>query len=148
MKFSLAFVAALLAPALAAPAPAADSVSMMAASPEWTIKSLKRVCNKADTSCAWTFSIDTHSGATPVACTYTVTGSPASQQAAGAAAECGVFTVTSGWSGQFGEGNGFTTLSVVSRTRKQIIWPAYTDKQVTGGKVVTPDQSYAPAALP
>ena len=77
-----------------------------------------------------------------------VTGSPASRQKAGGPGKCGAYTVTSGWSGQFGEGNGFTTLSVVDQAKKLIVWPAYTDKQLAGGKVVKPDQAYAPTKLP
>ncbi|CAI7603638.1 unnamed protein product [Penicillium crustosum] len=128
-------------------APADTSVkSMMADSPQWTLQNTKRVCNPEDTSCTWTFGIYPGAGdATP--CTYVVAGSPASRANGGPAA-CGGFTVTSGWSGQFGEENGFTTLSVVDNASKQIIWPAYTDKQLAGGQVVKPDQSYAPAALP
>lgn len=128
---------------LAAPA---DSVSMMAAGPEWTMVNLKRVCNKANTACTWTFGIQIGSGAaTP--CTYVVKGNPASH-ANGGPSTCGKFTITSGWSGQFGPGNGFTTMSVVDDQTRQIIWPAYTDKQLQGGKVVKPNQSYAPAKLP
>lgn len=121
-------------------------VSMMASGPEWTIENMKRVCNKKDTSCTWTFGIEVGSGAT-TSCTYVVKASDASH-ANGGPSDCGVFTITSGWSGQFGEGNGFTTLSVVDNNSRQIIWPAYTDKQLEGGHVVKPDQSYAPAALP
>lgn len=120
-------------------------VRVMADSPQWTLQDTKRVCNDEDTSCTWTFGIYPGAGdATP--CTYIVEGSPASQ-ADGGPVTCGGYTVTSGWSDQFGAENGFTTLSVVNEAR-QIIWPAYTDKQVAGGEVVKPDQSYSPAALP
>ncbi|CRK23756.1 hypothetical protein BN1708_013790, partial [Verticillium longisporum] len=61
---------------------------------------------------------------------------------------CGPYTVTSSWSGQFGEGNGFTTLAVVNRSSKQIVWPAYTDKQLAKAVVVKPNQSYPVQALP
>ncbi|KAJ5964477.1 uncharacterized protein N7479_004353 [Penicillium vulpinum] len=131
--------------AFAAPADT-ESKSMMAAGPQWTIQNARRVCTPEDTTCTWTFGIYPGVGeATP--CTYVVNGSPASQ-ANGGPANCGGFTITSGWSGQFGPGNGFTTLSVVKNDCHQIIWPAYTDKQLAGGQVVKPDQSYAPAALP
>ncbi|KAJ4254504.1 hypothetical protein NW762_010103 [Fusarium torreyae] len=144
MQFSLAFVAAVLGATSVAAAPP-PTVNMMAASPQWTIESLSRNCNKANTQCTWNFKIDTHkSAATP--CKFVVNGSKASQRNGGPV-KCGSYTVTSGWSGQFGPGNGFTTFSVVSSGR-QIIWPAYTDKQVASGKVVKPDQSYAPANLP
>ncbi|KAJ5463691.1 hypothetical protein N7475_008635 [Penicillium sp. IBT 31633x] len=129
-------------------APAASGKSMMAAGPQWTIQNAKRVCTAEDTACTWTFGIYPGTGdATP--CSFTVKGNPkGAARANGGPATCGGYTVTSGWSGQFGEGNGFTTLSVVENESRQIIWPAYTDKQLAGGKVVKPDQSYAPAALP
>lgn len=136
----------LLATLCAAPAVLAAPVSMMANSPEWTIQSMKRVCAADDSSCTWTFGIYPGSG-DATACTLVVTANTASQ-ANGGPASCGDYTVTSGWSGQFGPGNGFTTLSVVNNKSRQIVWPAYTDKQLAGGNVVTPDQSYAPAALP
>ncbi|KAL4803946.1 hypothetical protein BDV18DRAFT_162356 [Aspergillus unguis] len=126
---------------LAAPAAAKS----MMTNTSWTITSLKRVCNKADTSCTWTFGID--NGSSNQACTLKVQGEAASE-ANGGPATCGPYTVTSGWSDQFGADNGFTTLSVVDNKSKQIVWPAYTDKQLDGGKVVTPDQSYTPSVLP
>ncbi|KAM0424368.1 hypothetical protein ACHAPT_010515 [Fusarium lateritium] len=146
MKFTAAFVALLSASgAMAAPATSSDAVSMMAAAPQWTIQGLSRACDKPDTTCTWNFKINTGSGAATT-CKYVVKGKSASR-ANGGPAKCGTFTITSGWSGQFGADKGFTTLSVVSN-KKQIIYPAYTDKQLAGGKVVKPDQSYAPAALP
>ena len=155
MKLSTAFVTALFsASALAAPAAdAADvverqngAISMMAAVPQWTIENMKRVCNKANTQCTWTFAIDTHTAAaTP--CKFVVKGASASTTDS-SNNKCGGYTIGSGWSGQFGPGNGFTTLSVVSNAKKLIIYPAYTDKQLAGGKVVKPDQSYTPQNLP
>ncbi|KAL4864057.1 hypothetical protein BDV12DRAFT_176755 [Aspergillus spectabilis] len=147
MKLSLAnllFAALSVSSALAAPAPE-PAKSMMVANTEWTITNMKRVCNAADTKCTWTFGIDNGSANTP--CTYVVNGSTASQ-ANGGPATCGPYTITSGWSGQFGPNNGFTTLSVVRAGSRRIVWPAYTDAQLSGGKVVKPDQSYIPAALP
>ncbi|KAK2013483.1 hypothetical protein LZ32DRAFT_259368 [Colletotrichum eremochloae] len=118
--------------------------SMMAAgAAEWTIESFVRTCNLENTSCDYSFTINTHT-TDPTACKFTTTGSPASRAAS--YAKCGVYTVTSGWSGQFGEDAGFTTFSVTNQ--KLIIWPAYTDKQLVNGKVVSPDQSYAPQNLP
>ncbi|KAJ5880784.1 uncharacterized protein N7473_011837 [Penicillium subrubescens] len=146
MQLSQLLLATILAAPAALAAPVASSVSMMAASPEWTIQSMKRVCATNDSSCTWTFGIYPGSG-DATACKLVVTANTASQ-ANGGPSSCGDYTVTSGWSGQFGPGNGFTTLSVVNNKSRQIIWPAYTDKQLAGGNVVTPDQSYAPAALP
>lgn len=138
--------AALTASVIASPAPApADAKSMMANVPQWTIERMVRTCNAADTSCKWSFNIDTHT-ANPTPCQYTVTGKPASHASTNGV-RCGVFTISSGWSGQFGPGNGFTTLSVVDYTKKVIVWPAYTDKQLANGVVVRPDQSYAPVTL-
>ncbi|GKT49670.1 uncharacterized protein ColSpa_09851 [Colletotrichum spaethianum] len=118
--------------------------SMMAAGVvEWTIESFVRTCNAENTSCDYSFTIDTHITA-PTACKFTTTGSPASRAASNA--KCGAYTVTSGWSGQFGEDAGFTTFSVTDQ--KLIVWPAYTDKQLVNGQVVSPDQAYAPQNLP
>ncbi|KAK2027534.1 hypothetical protein LX32DRAFT_640817 [Colletotrichum zoysiae] len=100
--------------------------SMMAAgAAEWTIEAFVRTCNAENTSCDYGFIINTHT-TDPTACKFTTTGSPASR--APSNAKCGVYTVTSGWSGQFGEDAGFTTFSVTDQ--KLIIWPAYTDKQL------------------
>ncbi|KAI9150339.1 hypothetical protein HJFPF1_10101 [Paramyrothecium foliicola] len=149
MQITNLFVAALFAAnsALAAPAPA-TGVSQMAAVPEWTIENTKRVCNSADSECTWTFGVNTGvAGSKSTACTLTVKGAKASQRNGGPA-NCGSYTVTSGWSGQFGPNNGFTTLSVVDNTKKLIVWPAYTDNEVKAGKVVSPNKKYAPAKLP
>ncbi|KAH6884792.1 hypothetical protein B0T10DRAFT_96397 [Thelonectria olida] len=135
------------ASAMAAPAAVPENAkSMMAATPMWTIRNMKRVCNSADTQCVYTFRIDT-TGPSSTDCKYIHNGKPASETSGGPA-QCGKFAVTSGWSGQFGPNNGFTTLSVVHTEARQIIWPAYTDKQLDGGQVVKPDQAYAPQSLP
>ena len=122
------------------------SKNMMAATSQWTLQSVQRTCNAADTTCTWTFGINNGAATTP--CQFSVSGAPASQTGLAQAATCGAYTVTTGWSGQFGAGQGFTTLSVVDTASKLIVWPAYTDKQLAGGAVVNPDQSYSPAALP
>lgn len=82
------------------------------------------------------------------------------------------YSVTSGWSGQFGPGNGFvrtypqpprtkttcpiittdtkapqTTFAVANYPANLIVYPAYTDKEVAAGTVVTPDKSYAPQSI-
>ncbi|KAF4989622.1 hypothetical protein FDECE_14658 [Fusarium decemcellulare] len=146
MKFSAAVLAVVAATGVSA-APAADSVSMMAAAPQWTIRDLKRYCRADDSICNWKFGIDTGSGKV-TECRYDVKGPGASKAKAAGPSTCGDFTITSGWSGQFGADKGFTTLSVVSKSKRQIVWPAYTDKQLAGAKIVKPDQAYAPAALP
>ncbi|KAF4975334.1 hypothetical protein FZEAL_7867 [Fusarium zealandicum] len=147
MKFSLAFIAALLSASGAVAAPAAnsaDTVFMMAASPQWTVESLKRVCDEPDTACTWIFKIYTHKGAA-TDCKLIVKGQHASHGTS-EVAKCGDFTVSSSWSGPFGFGS-FNTLAILNKSR-QIIFPVYTDEQLADGKVVAPDQSYAPIALP
>ncbi|KAK0634402.1 hypothetical protein B0T17DRAFT_502066 [Bombardia bombarda] len=136
--------------ALAAPAPAAASKSMMASTAQWTIEQAKRVCDAADTSCAWSFTINKHVAgvaSTPCAFTTPKDGATPASQSPQTGATCGGFQVTTGWSGQFGPGNGFTTLAVVDLANRLITYPAYTDVQLAGGKVVVPDQSYAPYSI-
>ncbi|UNI16604.1 hypothetical protein JDV02_003031 [Purpureocillium takamizusanense] len=132
--------------ALAAPAPA--SKSMMASGAQWTIEGMKRECASDDSSCTWKFGINPHDGKAATQCEYVVKQAHASRANPAGPSNCGDYTITSGWSGQFGEGNGFTTLSVVDNKKRLITWPAYTDKQVQDGKVVEPDQSYTPQNLP
>ncbi|KAM0240157.1 hypothetical protein ACHAP5_008013 [Fusarium lateritium] len=145
MKFSAAVFTFLAATGVSA-APAAETVNMMASTPQWTIRDAKRYCRSDDSICNWKFGIDTGNGK-PFECRYDVKGPKASKKAGGPST-CGDFTITSGYSDQFGADQGFTTLSVVSNSKRQIIWPAYTDKQLAGAKIVKPDQSYAPATLP
>lgn len=146
MRSSTAFVLAAIGvvPTMAAPA-AGTAKSMMAANTaEWTIEMFKRTCNANSTSCDYSYFIDTHTAnATP--CSYTIHGSPAENTDYNGI-KCGSYTVSSGWSGQFGPGNGFSTLSVTDGTN--IIYPAYSDRQLVNGTAVSPDQSYAPQALP
>ncbi|UKZ67879.1 uncharacterized protein TrAtP1_009039 [Trichoderma atroviride] len=147
MQFTKTFIAALFAASNVAAAPTPADKSMMANAPQWTIENLKRTCDTANTSCTWTFAVDTHLAAA-TSCTYVVKAAKDASQATGGPVTCGSYTVTSSWSGQFGPGNGFTTLAVVDNSKKLIVWPAYTDVQVQSGKVVSPNQSYAPASLP
>ena len=148
MKFTAAVATLLAGTALAAPAAQPAGVKSMATTQTWTITGLKRVCDSADDSCAWSFGIK--AGTTTTACGFTVkkAGSTPADQSPETGATCGAYTVTSGWSGQFGAGNGFTTLSVVNSAAKLIAWPAYTDKQLAGGATVKPDQSYPVQSLP
>jgi hypothetical protein len=148
MKFSIVTVLTTLmaGSAIAAPAPAAE-VKSMSAQTTWTIENMKRVCNSADTGCTWTFVVNAGS-AGKNSCNFTVvkTGNTPASRVPNTGSKCGPYTITSGWSGQFAEG--FTTLSVVNQSKKQIAWPAYTDGQLKGNKVVKPDQSYPVQALP
>ena len=144
MQFTQTFVAALLAASSALAAPTSEAKSMMATSLTWTIQNMERTCT-GHGQCTWTFSIKP-STAAATACTMVVDGSPASD-APGGPVTCGPFTVTSGWSGQFGAGKGFTTLAVANYNTNLIAYPAYTDVQLVNGKVVTPDQSYTPQTI-
>ncbi|GAW13711.1 hypothetical protein ANO14919_031000 [Xylariales sp. No.14919] len=140
MQFSTAAIAAILSASSVFAAPTAA-----AAIPDWTIKGIKRVCNAADTSCTWSFGINTNTGAADTACKFAITGTPASHSDTVGTKDCGAFSVTAGWSGQFGPG--FTTLAVHNNANGQIAWPAYTDAELAGGKVVSPDKSWAVTQL-
>ncbi|KAI0432291.1 surface protein 1 [Xylaria sp. FL1042] len=115
------------------------------ASTEWTLESLVRVCDSADDSCTWNFGINTNEeGVNATACAYPVkatTTEPASQSNGGPVT-CGVFTITSGWSGQFGPDQGFTVISVVDYAKKLIVYAGYTDAQVKNATVVDPNLSF------
>lgn len=112
---------------------------------------MKRQCDRADTNCHWSFTVNNNAGGR-TDCAYVVIkpngGNVPASRLPQTGANCGAYTVTSGWSGQFGENNGFTTLSVVENSKRQIAWPAYTDNQLKTGNVVKPDQSYPVQALP
>ena len=128
--------------AIAAPA---NAVSANPAVAQWTIEGFTRTCNAADTSCTVSFTVDTHAGPSPqTGCSYVVTGSPASQTDVKNPVTCGPYSVTSGWSGQFGPGNGFTTWAVVNYAQRLIIFPAYSDSEIKNGVTYTPDKSYSP----
>ncbi|KAH8160254.1 hypothetical protein CIB48_g7990 [Xylaria polymorpha] len=135
MQFTTATIAAILSASTVFAAPAAI--------PNWTVAGIKRVCNAADTSCTWSFGINTNTGKAATPCSFTITGAPASHSDLTSPKACGTFSVTAGWSGQFGPTNGFTTLAVFNNANKQISWPAYTDAELAGGKAVTPDKTWA-----
>jgi len=106
MHYSTIFAsAALFASALASP------ILSERANPSWTMQSFTRVCPKA-TSCNYSYNIATNDGKPVTKCAYTITGANAAQTNY-QGIKCGVYTIGSGWSGQFGPGNGFQTLSVV-----------------------------------
>lgn len=145
MQFNIAALLALSAStALAAPV-------SVAAAEEWTLQGVTRTCDAADTTCAWSFSISTGvANTTAVPCPYVVnaTSTAPASQANGGPTACGAFTVLSGWSGQFGPGEGFTTLSIVDYPNKLIAYPAYKDVELADGAVVSPDRSYPVQSLP
>ncbi|KAI0884671.1 uncharacterized protein GGS22DRAFT_145568 [Annulohypoxylon maeteangense] len=150
MQFSSTILSTLL---LCASSTLAAPISMAAPNAaQWTIESLKRTCDDGDKTCVWTFNINT--GEEGVSATsvdsYTVnaTDSAPASRAIGQAQKFGNFTVTSTWSGQFGEGEGFTTMSVIDYAKGLIVYPAYKDTQLVNGQVVSPDQSYPVQNLP
>lgn len=149
MHFNTIFLGFVAAASSAVAAPAidtrAESVSAMAEVPQWIVKSFTRSCDKDDTSCNVKFGIDPQN-APVTSCSYNVTGSPASQASTNGIT-CGPYTISSGWSGVFGPGNGFTTWSVVDWSKRLIAWPAYADHELVNGRAVTPDKSYAPQTL-
>ncbi|KAI4869125.1 hypothetical protein F4820DRAFT_408096 [Hypoxylon rubiginosum] len=140
-------VLALSAAGLALAAP----LSMAADAAEWTIEGLSRTCDDADAACLWTFVIDTAEegvAVTPANYTVNATDAAPASQAIGGPQVFGNYTVTSTWSGQFGPGEGFTTLSVIDYAKGLIVYPAYKDTQLPNGQVVTPDQSYPVQNIP
>jgi hypothetical protein len=150
MQFTTLLLSTLATLAAASPvAPRAETVSMMAAASTWTIQSMQRTCSSDDTSCSWNFGINTNDGTAVQSCSFTVTaqGTTPASQVGSTGATCGVYTVTSGWSGVFGPGNGFTTLSVINYGARLIVFPAYADWEVQSGAVVVPDKSYTPQSL-
>lgn len=143
MKFTtLAFFASSV---LAAPI---DGAVSAAAAAEWTFQGVTRTTNYGDTIANWTFTILGSGPAVP--CTHLVnaTASSPASQSNGGPTTCGAFTILSGWSGQFGPGKGFTTISVVDYPKKLIAYPAYTDNEVGNGTAVSPDRSYPVQSLP
>ncbi|ROV93200.1 hypothetical protein VMCG_08718 [Cytospora schulzeri] len=108
----------------------ARTQDMTAREHKWTMRSMRRTCNHHDTECEWFFYIDTdHHSRRPTECHFFVRGHRASRTDT-QGHKCGHFTVSSGWSGQFGPGQGFTVLSVVDPVDNLIAWPGYTDKQL------------------
>jgi len=143
MQFTTTALALIAASASVMAAPLdARAVSGMAAVPNWVIKSFTRTCNAADTACTVSFGIDTADGAAVRACKYKVKGAPASRTRVDPLA-CGPYSVSSDWSGQFGEGNGFTTWAVSDWSKRRIAYPSYSDADVPNGTAITPDRSFA-----
>ncbi|KAH8677874.1 surface protein [Xylariales sp. PMI_506] len=144
--FRTALFLFLSAPILAVP------LSMTAADfAKWTMVGLSRTCLADGTMCTWRFSVNTNEpNATATPCTlFTRAGAtvPASQGGGGPTL-CGNFTVSSGWSGQFGPGNGFTTIALIDFARKLMAYPSYADNDLPDGQVVAPDRTYAVSPIP
>ncbi|KAG8533988.1 uncharacterized protein KY384_001731 [Bacidia gigantensis] len=100
----------------------------------WTIASFTRTCDSADTTCAFSFSINKNDGSAPTTCQYSASGAPASHATYSNVA-CGSFVIGSSWSNQFGFG--FSTLSVVENGLILI-----------NGVAVQPDMNYTPGPVP
>jgi hypothetical protein len=83
----------------------------------WTIRSFTRTCYPTANKCAYSFGIDTDDGQPVTSCAYIVAGDASTPAARKDYSQvvCGAFFISSGWSGQFGPGNGFQTLSVVRK---------------------------------
>ncbi|KAI0131318.1 hypothetical protein F4814DRAFT_445457 [Daldinia grandis] len=141
-------ISALLSIVAFSAATLAQPLSMAANAAQWTITGLSRSCDSADKSCDWNFGISNGAGATAVKYTVKAAGSTPASRSSGGPVTVGDFTITSGWSGQFGDDKGFTTFSVVNNAKRQIVYPSYTDAQVKNGQVVKPDQSYPVQNLP
>jgi hypothetical protein len=122
---------------MATPTPVPEeAVSMLATT--WTFTNAKRTCGSQNLQCTWSFGIVSSAGTTQ--CSFNLKGNPAYK--APGSGTCGPYTVSSGWSDQFGVENAFTTIAVADHAKKLIAYPAYTDKEVAGGKVVKPDRKY------
>ncbi|KAK3396772.1 hypothetical protein B0T20DRAFT_243083 [Sordaria brevicollis] len=121
----------------------------------WTIHSLSRQCDDADLVCGWSFIVDTNCPSlAPTPCTFSIKslgpGVPASRSPKhekGQDEQCGPYEVHSAWSGQFGPGQGFTTLSVIDGGNKLVAYPAYRDDLFGKEKATVPDVEVAVYAL-
>lgn len=138
--------------AFAATALAAPARIMSQAGETWTIENLQRRCTSTPKNeCVWTFRINTHtSGVASTDVRYIVNGTSTipPSRAVGGPSTFGKYTVTSTWSDYFGVEEAWTTMSVIDYKRGVLVYPAYTDKQLKGGSIVKPDQTYVPEALP
>lgn len=147
MQLTTIFAAVMAAASTAYAAPAAEAdaaaAKSMMSGGSWTIENFKRTCGPKGKLCTYDYGINANGQVQH--CNYEVGGSPASR-ASYNNVKCGPYTVSSNWSGQFGEGQGFQTLAIVNG--KQIIYPAYTDNQLASMQAVKPDQSYTPQSLP
>jgi len=82
----------------------ASAAPVTASMPNWTITNFTRTCNAPDTTCSYIFGINNNDKTPVTKCLDTVKGTTASR--ASTRAMCGNYTVSSNWSGQFGEGKG------------------------------------------
>ena len=111
MRLSLTPLACILTSAvIAAPVTKLDH-DLVDTTAVWTIQSFTRTCNTPDTACAYSFGIKTPN---PIVtqCSYTVVANQQASRASYSGVKFGNFTISSSWSGQFGDGKGFQTLAV------------------------------------
>ncbi|KAK4225776.1 hypothetical protein QBC38DRAFT_251455 [Podospora fimiseda] len=145
MKFSLLSLLTLFATLTSSTPLPTDSTPTPTSSQDivqelWTIHGLYRLCNPFDTICTWNFQIHNNVGRyAPVPCSLPVVenkeqGIPASRNHV-ENYKCGPFDLSSGWSGEFGEEKGFTTLTVADVRARLVVQCAFADGQVGGGKV-------------
>ncbi|KKA30870.1 hypothetical protein TD95_000721 [Thielaviopsis punctulata] len=104
----------------------------------WFIRDMTRRCMSNDHSCTYSFGIESFIHPL-VQCIYKVTGQSAATSSV-SNIRCEPFFISSGWSGQFGDGQGFTTWSITDH--RYIAWPAYSDRDLANGVVVQPDRNY------
>lgn len=134
MYFTSTIMATLAATAALA-APAALNARDLG---NWSFNGVTRSCT--DQQCHWYFEIGAglpNGGPSFVQpCDYYVNAASGkiAARSNGGPANCGDFTLTSGWSNQFGDDHGFTTLSVVYNPLRQIAFPAYSDDELADGK--------------
>lgn len=123
-------------------------VQPMATNSTLTMESLQRVCDVEDTACYWSFTINVDG--TETECDFHITRSEdyGASYSPNMGRNCGIYTITSNWSGYFGPNDGFVTLSVIDSRRGTISWPAYRDDQLEHGMIVVPDQSYPIQRIP
>lgn len=153
----------------------ARAVSMATGdSEEWKIEGLARPCSADAAECVWRFAVFRAAGAggSRTACEHALRalpdGTPASRIRGSGATLCVAppsdseeegegkgpgpfnYTVTSGWSDEFGDSpdKAFTTLSLIDYDEGLISYPSYTDAQVRDGKPVEPDSSFPVRPIP
>ena len=142
----------------------------------WTIEGLSRQCSDDESECVWRFSVfrTVAASSSRTACEHALEalpdGTPASRIRGSGATLCVAppsdseeeregeglghgpfnYTVTSGWSDEFGDSpdKAFTTLSLIDYDEGLISYPSYTDAQVRDGKPVEPDSSFPVRPIP
>ncbi|KAK6208104.1 hypothetical protein LQW54_007151 [Pestalotiopsis sp. IQ-011] len=133
--------------------PATNTTTSTApAHPVWTISNLKRKCVMKNRICIWKFGIDSGEEGAATPCYFVVghtwSGEDAGRKANSTGHVCGPYTVSSGYSEQFGPGHRFSILAVVDDSKQLIAWPAYSEEELDNGTTVKPDKRYMPAKLP